>query len=122
MASYKVAKLADLEEHGRLVVEAAGRSIGVIQVDGRLFALRNSCPHQQGPLCDGAIFPAHLAVADAEGAVTEYLDHAQPVICCPWHGWEFDLRSGICLADPSRRVAMYPVTIDGDDIVLELRD
>jgi 3-phenylpropionate/trans-cinnamate dioxygenase ferredoxin subunit len=122
MARYTIAKRADIEDGRRLVIDVAGRSIGLIASNGEVFALKNICPHQQGPLCEGAVLPAHTASVTADGDVTEYLDYAQPVICCPWHGWEFDLRTGTCLADPTRRVATYPVTLDGDDVVIEIRD
>ena len=122
MASHVVGTIAELEEHGRLIVEVEGRSIGIVRANGELFALRNSCAHQLGPLCEGGVFPAHKAPADATGVVREFLDHEHPVICCPWHGWEFDVRTGVCLADTSRRVATYPVSVDGDEIVVVLRD
>ena len=122
MARYTVGKRADIEDSRRVVVHVAGRSIGVVSSNGELFALRNICPHQQGPLCEGAIFPAHKASVSEDGSVTEYLDHDEPVISCPWHGWEFDLRTAACLADPTRRVATYPVTIEGDEIVIEVGD
>ena len=48
-----VARVADIPPGERLIVDIAGRSIGVFNVDGRFYALRNSCPHQGGPLCLG---------------------------------------------------------------------
>jgi nitrite reductase/ring-hydroxylating ferredoxin subunit len=120
MATYRVGKLSQLQDHQQFVTEVAGRSIGILRSNGELFALRNICPHQQGPLCEGALFPAHKATVTHDGTVTEYLDHENPVIACPRHGWEFDVRTGTCLADPHRRVATYPVSIVGDDIIIEL--
>jgi nitrite reductase (NADH) small subunit len=122
LAAHVIGTLADLDSAGRIVAEINGRSIGVLRVDGALYALRNICTHQQGPLCEGAIFPAHKATANADGAVTEYLDHENPVICCPWHGWEYDIKTGVCLADPTRRVATYAVEVEGQDVVVTLPD
>jgi nitrite reductase (NADH) small subunit len=121
VARHLVGKRADIEDGRRVLIDVAGRSIGLVASNGELFALRNICPHQQGPLCEGAVFPAHKASVADDGSVREFLDHEHPVICCPWHGWEFDLRTGVCLADPTRRVATYPVTIDGDDVVIEVK-
>jgi nitrite reductase (NADH) small subunit len=38
---------------------------------------------------------------------------------CPWHGWEFDLDTGVCLDEPSLRTAVYPVRVEGGRIMLE---
>jgi nitrite reductase (NADH) small subunit len=113
-----VARTGELEDRSGIVVTVDGQSVGVFNVGGRYFALSNRCPHQGGPVCEGTLFPHHTAKIAPTGRVDEYLDHENPVICCPWHGWEFDLASGTCLADPSRRVQSYRVEVDGEDIVL----
>ena len=122
MARHVVAKYSDIADGRPVIADIGGRSIGVVAANGEMFALRNVCPHQQGPLCEGTIFPAHKASVAPNGDVIEYLDHEQLVICCPWHGWEFDIRTGTCLADPGRRIATYPVSIEGDDVVVEVPD
>jgi nitrite reductase/ring-hydroxylating ferredoxin subunit len=50
----------------------------------------------------------------------EYLDEARPVVACPWHGVEFDLATGVCLADPTRRVASYRTRVEGTDVFVEI--
>ena len=116
-----VARTGELEDRSGIVVTVDGQSVGVFNVGGRYFALSNRCPHQGGPVCEGTLFPHHTAKIAPTGRVDEYLDHENPVICCPWHGWEFDLASGTCLADPSRRVQSYRVEVEGDEIVLSGR-
>jgi 3-phenylpropionate/trans-cinnamate dioxygenase ferredoxin subunit len=120
MAAHVVGRLADLEEGRHLIVEIGGRSIGIVRANGRLYGIRNMCPHQQGPLCEGGVFPTHTAVVERVGEVREFLDHERPVISCPWHGWEFDLSTGTCLADPSRRVATYEVVVESGNIVVHV--
>jgi nitrite reductase/ring-hydroxylating ferredoxin subunit len=57
----------------------------------------------------------------AGGAVGRLdVDEATPVIACPWHGWEFELASGCSLADPQYRVAVYPVSVVGDRLMIEI--
>lgn len=121
MAEHVVASTAEIPDRGRKVVMLEGRSIGVFNIGGRFFAIRNNCAHQGGPVCDGKLFPRHLARVEPDRKVTEYLDHDNPVLCCPWHGWEYDIESGVCLADKTRRVAVYPVRVRDGRVVVELR-
>ncbi len=50
-----VATVDEIAPGRHKIVEVAGRSIGVFNVGGEFFALRNSCPHQGGPLCAGRV-------------------------------------------------------------------
>ncbi len=101
----------------RRIVEVEGRSIGVFNVGGEFFAIRNRCPHQGGPLCEGVQVGA--LTSDGPG---EYL-HERPgeIIRCPWHAWEFDLRTGRSWFDPKRRrVRAYDVAlVPGDQLDAE---
>jgi nitrite reductase/ring-hydroxylating ferredoxin subunit len=104
-----VAPVADIPPGERRIFEVAGRSIGVFNVDGRFFAVRNSCPHQGGPLCLGPT--VGLATSRRPGEIT-YTREGE-ILRCPWHGWEFDLETGRSVFDPARtRVKGYPVEVE----------
>ena len=108
MARHVVCAVADLPPGSRRIVEVAGRSIGVFNVDGALYAVRNRCPHQGGPLCEGAT--VGLVTSDGPG----HYRHERPgeIVRCPWHAWEFDLRTGASWFDPVRqRVRAYEVSV-----------
>jgi nitrite reductase/ring-hydroxylating ferredoxin subunit len=106
---HAVAKVADIPPGKRLLVKVDGRSIGVFNVAGRFYAVRNSCPHQGGPLCLGAL--VGLATAARPGEIS-YARQGE-ILRCPWHGWEFDLTTGHSVCDPHRtRVKHYPVEVD----------
>ena len=111
MTRYIVATVEEIPPGGRKIVEVAGRSIGVFNLDGEFFALRNRCPHQGGPLCAGSL--GGLISAPRPG---EYqYSRAGEILRCPWHGWEFDIRTGQSWFDPARvRVRRYEVTIEGE--------
>ena len=112
MARYVVATVEEIPPGGRKVVEVAGRSIGVFNVGGEFFALRNRCPHQGGPLCLGRLGGFVIATAPGE---YEYSREGE-ILQCPWHGWEFDIRTGQSWFDPARtRVARYNVTVEPAD-------
>lgn len=118
MGEYVVGPADGIRDGEGIVVTIEGRSIGVFNVDGEFFALRNRCAHQGGPLCTGAVFPLLDARVDDQGEVHEFFDRERCVVACPWHGWEYDLRTGRCPADPSRRVMTYPAQVRDGEVVV----
>lgn len=117
MSTHPVARVDEIPPGGRKIVEVAGRSIGVFNIDGEFFALRNRCPHQGGPLCEGQRLGAISAAGPGE------YEHTRPgeMVRCPWHAWEFDIRTGQSWFDPARtRVKAYAARVrPGDELVAE---
>lgn len=112
MGTHIVGRVSDLPPGERLIVTVEGRSIGVFNVHGQFYALRNRCPHQAAPLCLGAI--KGMAMPSKPG---EYKwEREGEILRCPWHGWEFDITNGRSIFNPHRiRVASYPVTVEHDE-------
>ena len=113
-----VGPLADLPDGTTRIVEIRGRSIGVINDQGRLYALRNVCPHHGAPLCRGRVqgfmkpTPPHTY---------EYTGDAvdDRVVLCPWHGYKFRLTDGRSVTDPeTMAVRTYRVEVEGGDVVV----
>ena len=72
-------------------------------------SLRNACPHQGGPLCSG------LLTGFLEASVPGDYQYTRrgEILRCPWHGWEFDVKTGQSWFDPDRtRVRSYPVSVE----------
>lgn len=92
----KVLSTADLAEGQGKAVQAGGKAIALFNVGGTVYALDNTCLHRGGPLGEGML----------EGIV----------ITCPWHMWEYDVRTGEKVGAPSIKVATYPVQVEGNDI------
>ena len=109
-----VSLVADLPAGQRKVVTINGREIGVFNVNGQFYALRNICPHRSGPLCKGRLRP--LVIGDAP----LHLEHEREgeILKCPWHQWEFDIRTGQALYDEHLRVKTYLVQQEGNEIVI----
>lgn len=107
--AHRVCRIEDLPPGQRRVVDLAGRSIGIFNVGGELYAIRNVCPHQLAPLALGRISGTTLP-----GKVGEFnYGHDGRIIRCPWHGWEFDLATGRSVFNPHKvRVKAYPVTVE----------
>jgi len=103
-----VCPVDELPSGERRIVKAGLRSIGVFNVDGEYFAIRNRCPHQGGPLCIGRLSP--WAVSSEPGKVE--MDGPPRLVACPWHGWEYDLETGQSFMGPGETcVRAYGVTV-----------
>ncbi|HEX8551559.1 MAG TPA: Rieske 2Fe-2S domain-containing protein [Abditibacteriaceae bacterium] len=110
---HTVAKVGEVQNGQCKLVEIEGKEIGVFFVDGEHRAYRNMCPHAGAPLCAGGISSAPLAVN-----VHEYAGEAD-TIRCPWHGWEFDLKTGDHLVSRAK-LKTYEVSVEGDDVIIEV--
>lgn len=104
-----VAAVKDFPAGSRRILRAGGREIGVFRVGDRYYGIRNRCPHQGGPLCEGRIFPRLVAAGPGVMAVAA---EQAPLIVCPWHRWQYDLATGSAYAPGDPRVRSYPVTVD----------
>jgi nitrite reductase/ring-hydroxylating ferredoxin subunit len=117
MAKYVVGTVDEIAPGTKKIVDVGGRSVGVYNINGEYFALLNRCPHQSGPLCKGN---THGFLKS--GAVGEY-EYSRPgeIVRCPWHGWEFDVRTGQSWFDPVQvRVRRYNVTVaHGSELIGE---
>jgi nitrite reductase/ring-hydroxylating ferredoxin subunit len=82
-------------------VEVEGLSLAVFNAGGgRYQALSGACPHEGGPLADGALLG--------------------DLVVCPWHGFDFDVSTGACDVAPDLSVAVYPVRVMDSDVLVEL--
>lgn len=100
----------------RLIV-ANGHEIGIVHWNAEFFALRNICPHQAGPVCKGFARP-RLVSPDGVGKIRA--DYEHPVLACPWHGWEFDVRTGRSILDENYSVRAFRTTVENGHLMVEL--
>src|ERR1043165_9907090 len=98
MARHVVAPVDDIPPGGRKLVQVNGRAVVVFNLGGEFFALNNRCPHRGGSLCDGV---AVGLVQSSEPGNYQYTRKGE-IIRCPWHSWEFDIRTGQSWCDPKR--------------------
>ena len=109
MPKYIVATVDEIPPGSRKVVEVARRSVGVFNVKGKYYAIRNQCPHAGGPLCEGTI--SGLVTSNSPGTY-DYLMRDE-IIRCPWHGWEFEIATGQSYVDPAKtKVRAYVATVE----------
>ncbi len=92
---------ADLADDTPHSVDVSGTLVALVRHDGRLFAIADECSH-------GRVMLSHGVVEDC-------------TLECFAHGSRFDLRTGIPLDLPANRpVPVYPVTVEGDDVLVDL--
>jgi len=92
----KVASLSELNPGSAKVIEVMGKTIALFNVGGKIYATDNTCLHQGGPLGEGELMGE--------------------VIVCPWHQWEYNVRTGEVVGESSAKVLTYPVQVEGSDI------
>lgn len=116
MAKFVVGSRAEIPPGERKIVDVANRSIGIFNVRGEFFALKNSCIHDQAPVCLGKVSGTYLPSAPGEFVPGM---EAQ-VLRCPWHGWEFDIATGCSLFDPETKLTTYPVSVENGRILIQI--
>jgi 3-phenylpropionate/trans-cinnamate dioxygenase ferredoxin subunit len=106
---FVVGRVADIPVGERLIVEVNGRSIGIFNVNGEFYGVVNRCPHMGAEMCRG-----HLAPYLGSSGPGEYdFDTSRQFLMCPWHGWEFDIKTGQSYLDPnSTRIRTYQVEVE----------
>lgn len=112
-----VCRLEELQLGHPRVFTIGRREIGVVRTQDGVYAVRNVCPHHGAQLCRGTVGGTLMP-----SAAHEYVLGMQGrVIRCPWHGWEFDLRTGRALFDPDRvRVGVYPISVENGSVVVHM--
>ena len=101
----------DVPEGGSILVTVGRREIGIYRVGGQFYGLLNRCPHLGGPLCAGQI------VTDIVSPVPGDVRSApgRTFVTCPWHNWEFDIRTGQSYWNGKLRAMPFPVSVEDAD-------
>jgi NAD(P)H-dependent nitrite reductase small subunit len=96
----KIASKSELANGSGKVVAVGDQQVALFHLDGRFYAIDNTCPHRGGPLGEGEL----------DGSV----------VTCPWHGWEFDITTGASPINPAACVKKFNVKAEGEDILIEV--
>jgi nitrite reductase (NADH) small subunit len=100
MGFARAAKTGDVPPGTIREFQVEGKAVALANVDGQFHAINNVCLHRGGPLADGPL----------EG----------PVVTCPWHGWQYDVRTGKVTQNPTVGVECYLVEVRGDEIFVDV--
>src|SRR5882757_3114405 len=102
MAFQKVAKMEDLWSGEMLGLEVNGERVLLVNVDNRIYAYADICPHQKSPLSEGTL--------------------TNKILRCERHHWEFDVCSGSGVNPRSACLKLFPIRVDGEDILVDIDD
>ena len=109
MPKHIVSVVKDIPPGHRKLVHVNGRAVVVFNLGGEFFALNNRCPHKGGSLCAGK----QTGLVQSAGPGDYRYSRRGEIIRCPWHSWEFDIRTGQSWCDPQRlRTRRYAVSVE----------
>ena len=94
----RVAKASEVAPGTAKVVVVLGHPVALFNIDGSFHAISNVCLHRGGPVGEGSL----------DG----------PVVTCPLHGWEYDVRTGQNVQNPAARLRTFAVRLDGDYVLV----
>ncbi len=95
-----VARVDDLPPGTLTHVRAHDEEIALANVDGELYAVQGHCLHLQGPLGEGRL--------------------ENSVLTCPWHGWQYDIRTGLNEFDHAIRLRTYNVRVEDGEVKVDV--
>lgn len=95
----KVCKRTDVPQGCGKTVDVNGKPVALFNVEGNFWAISDTCVHRGGPLGEGEL----------DGKI----------VVCPWHGWRYDVTTGVNELNSSTSVPKYQVKIEGDDVLVE---
>ena len=117
MVEKLVGKVSEFKDGDRRIVFVGDNEIGVFRENGTFYAYSNYCLHQGGPACEG------LTIAKVEERLMPdmtskglYFSDTELHFVCPWHGYEYDLKTGECVSDRKLKLRKYEVIEKGDEV------
>lgn len=115
---YPVGPESDFPRGAHKIVQVGSQEVGVFNVDGDLHALINVCPHQYGPACAGPVGGEMSCNAGTEWKF--HWSRDGEILTCPWHGLEFELITGRCLAPKEMRLRKCKVNVVDGEVRISL--
>lgn len=121
MEDYTVASADELSDGDRIIVQVKGRDIGVFNIDGEYYAYTSWCAHQGGPACEGRITGTMEANCNPETRnIEKKWGRDGEILLCPWHGWEYDLKTGQALPREDVKLPSCPIREEDGDVIVSL--
>lgn len=120
MSRVSVGTAADLGPGDRKVVRVDDVPVLVLNVGGEYYALENTCRHQGGPVGQGKVMGRLEAEFVGTGErIAESFSETEFTISCPWHGWEYDLRTGTHCGDADVALRTFEVVEENGELFVE---
>jgi nitrite reductase (NADH) small subunit len=111
----------EFDDPGRKVLDIDGVEIAIFRLGGKFYAYENVCPHLGGPACLGKILPlTHEDVEPDRTSNGRVFSKTDINVVCPWHGMEFDVRTGAHPIDSRFRLRRVKVRVDADRVLITI--
>jgi nitrite reductase/ring-hydroxylating ferredoxin subunit len=110
---YEITDIEDLSKGERIIKEVNGRSIAVFNVEEEYYAMLNYCQHAGGPLCEGEL----TTQVNKEDERLE--SDSEALVKCPWHGWRFNIDTGMNVDSEKYGVPTFEVEIKDGKILVD---
>jgi len=123
MRQVNIGSASKFADPGRKVVACERFEVAVFKLDGEFFAYLNQCPHMGGPACQGKmIAKVEEIIAEDRSSKGMMFSKTKMHVVCPWHGYEFDIRTGVHPGNPRAQLRKIKIAVSGDDVIIELPD
>ncbi|MGZ3409583.1 MAG: Rieske (2Fe-2S) protein [Xanthobacteraceae bacterium] len=123
MRDVNVGATSSFADPGRKLIESGGVEVGVFKLGNEFFAYENVCPHVGGPACQGKIIAkVEEGIAADRTATGMEFSKTKINVVCPWHGFEFDIRTGRHHGNARYRLKPIKVRVEGGDVIVTLPD
>lgn len=100
MSFVSAAKIKDVKEGEGKTVSVNGQDVALFNVEGKIHAINKACGHKGGPLGEGTL--------DGD------------VVTCPWHGWKYNVKTGVSPVNPAASVKAFKTKVVGDEVQVEV--
>jgi nitrite reductase (NADH) small subunit len=119
LGQFTIGKISEIEKENPFVTQVGNLSVAVYRHDNKYYAYLNRCPHQGGPACEGAVIRDGEIRMRADNLTGSGSGKPRYSIVCPWHGWSFEIESGVCRGNTQARLRSFKVLIQGDNLAIE---
>lgn len=94
----EVCKKDEIQEGQAKIIDFNGEQVALFNVNDNIYAIHNTCLHMGGPLGEGSL--------------------SENIVTCPWHGWQYDVKTGANKFNPSIKVKNYKVKVSGNKVMI----
>jgi nitrite reductase/ring-hydroxylating ferredoxin subunit len=121
MTEYHAGRLTELSESGRRVLKCGDIEIGVFVIDGEVHAWHSECAHRGGPVCQGRLMKRVIEPLQADKTIrTAQYQETETHIVCPWHGYEYNIKTGEHPGHAGLKLRRAAVTVRNGDVYVIL--
>jgi len=121
MRQVNIGPAAEFADPGRKVIAFDRFEVAVFKLDGAFYAYLNHCPHMGGPVCQGKmIAKVDEIIADDRTSKGMAFSKTRMHIVCPWHGYEFDIRTGVHPGNARARLRKVAVAVSEGEVMVDV--